>query len=122
MLVIGLQGFQESWQFIRAKIAIYFRYFLFQFGPVTLAQATCNIYFINPTVLFGIHISQNGINAFLACIINKAAGINNYNRGIFFFRFMLYLVLISFQLSHQYLGINQVFGTSEGNYVYLILF
>jgi hypothetical protein len=121
VLIICAEGLKELWQIACAKEFIDVGNFFFQFRFVALAQAARDDELFDVTIFFSLRIFENGVDAFLLGIINKATGVYYDNFG-FALTFMGNVHFVSPQLSHQYFAVEDILGAAEGDYVNSVLF
>ena len=111
------QGFHDSLPVELAEKAVHFGDFLCQILAITLGKAADDVQLPNPPRLFALHLFEDGIHRFLLGIADEAASIDNHHVGIRLVHVRLRHIARLLQLLQQHLGIHQVLGTSQTDYI-----
>ncbi|MDT4852749.1 hypothetical protein FQZ97_869910 [compost metagenome] len=114
VFVVGFQRFQQAGELIGAEPGIHLRDLGFKLIAVAVGETARYKYLFHLPGLFGIYVTENGVNTFLLGIINKPAGVDHHDLRIIFGRLMADVHAVSPELGVQHLRIYQVFGAPQG--------
>jgi hypothetical protein len=112
-------------QFVPIEFSIklvHFGNFLFEFFAISLGKTTHHEKFSKLIFLFCFGKRQNSADGLLFGIADETAGVDYGNFATRLLRIVFDGVTISNELSHQSFGIDKIFGTSQCDDVYFVLY
>ncbi len=113
MLVVGFQGFEQARQFVGAEPGVYRRDFQSQFVLIAVRQAARHIHFVHDSRRLGFGVAQDGVDGLLLGPVDEAAGVDDHDLRVVFFRLVRHVVAIAFQLGEKHFRVHQVLGTTQ---------
>jgi len=122
VFVIGLKDLEHPGQVSRTEPGIYFRNLLLEIVLIALGKAAGNVYFVDDSLFLGVYIPENGIDLFLLGVVDETTSIDDHHAGVVRLGFVNSVDAVAPQLCEQYLGVDQVLGTTQCDNIDLRVF
>ena len=107
------EGFQ---QFLVVELPIppiHLRNLTLQVGQVAFRETAHNVEPLNATLGLGLGKLQDGVDAFLLCVVDEAAGIDDHNLTLGVIAIMGTMEAVGLHQPHQHLAVNEILRASQ---------